>query len=289
MSKTAWVFPGQGSQTAGMGLDWLTHPHAQARFAEAEAILGWSVVEICRPPAPHLPQTRYTQPCLYVVESILADLYSEYLPDYLAGHSLGEYVALYRAGVVDFATGLAVVKRRAELMDQVSGGKMVALLEPDREQLTTLLAQNPDVVLANDNHPGQVVISGTPAAVEAVLREITVKRAVPLAVSGAFHSPLMAPAAEALNQYLESIPFADAQIPVLSNTDPTPTRAGDILKQKLRNQMTTGVRWRETVLNLAALQVKRVVELGPGKVLTGLVKRTAPEIELVNISSIPSL
>ncbi|MEN9214577.1 MAG: ACP S-malonyltransferase [Gloeomargarita sp. DG02_3_bins_56] len=289
MSKTAWVFPGQGSQTAGMGLDWLTHPHAQARFAEAEAILGWSVVEICRPPAPHLPQTRYTQPCLYVVESILADLYSEYLPDYLAGHSLGEYVALYRAGVVDFATGLAVVKRRAELMDQVSGGKMVALLEPDREQLTTLLAQNPDVVLANDNHPGQVVISGTPAAVEAVLREITVKRAVPLAVSGAFHSPLMAPAAEALNQYLESIPFADAQIPVLSNTDPTPTRAGDVLKQKLRNQMTTGVRWRETVLNLAALQVKRVVELGPGKVLTGLVKRTAPEIELVNISSIPSL
>ncbi|MEN9218264.1 MAG: ACP S-malonyltransferase [Gloeomargarita sp. DG_2_bins_126] len=289
MSKTAWVFPGQGSQTAGMGLDWLTHPHAQARFAEAEAILGWSVVEICRPPAPDLAQTRYTQPCLYVVESILADLYSEYLPDYLAGHSLGEYVALYRAGVVDFATGLAVVKRRAELMDQVSGGKMVALLEPDREQLTTLLAQNPDVVLANDNHPGQVVISGTPAAVDAVLREITVKRAVPLAVSGAFHSPLMAPPAEALNQYLETIPFADAQIPVLSNTDPTPTRAGDILKQKLRNQMTTGVRWRETVLNLAALGVKRVVELGPGKVLTGLVKRTAPEIELVNISSIPSL
>ncbi|MEN9217119.1 MAG: ACP S-malonyltransferase [Gloeomargarita sp. HHBFW_bins_162] len=286
MSKTAWVFPGQGSQTAGMGLDLLTHPHAQSRFAEAEQILGWSVAEICQPPAPHLQQTRYTQPCLYVVETILADLYAEYLPDYLAGHSLGEYVALYRAGVYDFATGLALVKRRAELMEQVSGGKMVALLEPDREQLTALLAQNPDVVLANDNHPGQVVISGTPSAVDALVKEITVKRAVPLAVSGAFHSPFMSVAAEALDRDLDTIPFQDAKIPVLSNTDPTPTTDGQLLKQKLRSQMTTGVRWRETVLNLANLGVTQVVELGPGKVLTGLVKRTVPEIELVNVSSL---
>jgi [acyl-carrier-protein] S-malonyltransferase len=286
MTKTAWVFPGQGSQTQGMGWDLLSHPHAQARFEEAEAILGWSVLEICQPPAPHLHQTRYTQPCLYVVETILADLYSEYPPDYLAGHSLGEYVALYRAGVYDFATGLALVKLRAELMDKVSGGKMVALLEPDREQLTALLAQATDVVLANDNHPGQVVISGTPAAVDALLGEITVKRAVPLAVSGAFHSPLMAEPAAHFHQYLEEIEFRDAKIPVLSNTDPTPTTDGQLLKQRLLTQMTTGVRWRETVLNLAALGVGQVIELGTGKVLTGLVKRTAPDIKLLNISSV---
>ncbi len=286
MTKTAWVFPGQGSQAQGMGGDLLTHPQAKARFEEAEAILGWSVLEVCQPPAPNLNQTRYTQPCLYVVETILADLYSEHPPDYLAGHSLGEYVALARAGVVDFATGLKLVKRRAELMAQVSGGKMVALLEPDREQLTALLAQATDVVLANDNHPGQVVISGTPAAVDALLGEITVKRAVPLAVSGAFHSPLMAEPAKALHTHLETIPFQDANIPVLSNTDPTPTTDGQLLKQKLLTQMTTGVRWRETVLNLAALGVGQVIELGPGKVLTGLVKRTAPDIKLLNIASV---
>jgi len=286
MTQTAWVFPGQGSQTAGMGLDLVAHPLAQERLALAQTILGWSVLDVCQPPAPQLSQTRYTQPCLYVVETILADLYTDHSPDYLAGHSLGEYVALYRAGVYDFATGLRLVKLRAELMDQASGGQMVALLEPDREQLAELLAQNPEVVLANDNHPGQVVISGTPTGVATLLAQIRVKRAVPLAVSGAFHSPWMAAAAAQLNEYLANVPFQDAQIPVLSNTDPTPTTAGALLKKRLLTQMTTGVRWRETVLNLAALGVTRVVELGPGKVLTGLVKRTVPAMELVNISSL---
>ncbi len=286
MNKTAWVFPGQGSQTAGMGWDLVAHPLAKARFEEAEAILGWSVLEVCQPPAPDLNQTRYTQPCLYVVEMILADLYSEHPPDYLAGHSLGEYVALGRAGVYDFATGLKLVKLRAELMDAVGGGKMVALLEPDREQLTALLASTTEVVLANDNHPGQVVISGTPAAVDALLGEITVKRAVPLAVSGAFHSHLMAEPAARFNQYLEKIAFQDATMPVLSNTDPTPTTDGQLLKQKLLTQMTTGVRWRETILHLAALGVTQIIELGPGKVLTGLVKRTVPDMKLLNITSI---
>jgi len=286
MTKTAWVFPGQGSQTAGMGLDLVAHPLAQERFATAQTILGWSVLDVCQPPAPDLHQTRYTQPCLYVVETILADLYTDHSPDYLAGHSLGEYVALYRAGVYDFATGLQLVKLRAELMDQASGGKMVALLEPDREQLAELLAQNPEVVLANDNHPGQVVISGTPTGVATLLAQIRVKRAVPLAVSGAFHSPWMAAAAAQLNEHLVTVPFQDAQIPVLSNTEPTPTTDGALLKKRLLTQMTSGVRWRETVLNLAALGVTRVVELGPGKVLTGLVKRTVPAMELVNISSL---
>ncbi|WP_448380150.1 ACP S-malonyltransferase [Gloeomargarita sp.] len=286
MSKTAWVFPGQGSQMAGMGLDLVAHPLAQERFATAQSILGWSVLEVCQPPAPLLSQTRYTQPCLYVVETILADVYPDHPPDYLAGHSLGEYVALYRARVYDFATGLRLVKLRAELMDQASGGQMVALLEPDREQLTALLAENAEVVLANDNHPGQVVISGTPAGVAALLAHIRVKRAVPLPVSGAFHSPWMATAAAQFNEYLETIPFQDAQIPVLSNTDPTPTTDGALLKQRLHTQMTTGVRWRETVLQLAALGVTQVIELGPGKVLTGLVKRTVPEMTLVNIGAL---
>ncbi len=286
MSKTAWVFPGQGSQIAGMGLDLVGHPLAQERFATAQSILGWSVLEVCQPPAPLLSQTRYTQPCLYVVETILADVYADHPPDYLAGHSLGEYVALYRARVYDFATGLQLVKLRAELMDQASGGQMVALLEPDREQLTALLADNAEVVLANDNHPGQVVVAGTPAGVAALLAHLRVKRAVPLPVSGAFHSPWMANAAAQFNEYLKTVPFGDAQVPVLSNTDPTPTTDGALLKQRLHTQMTTGVRWRETVLQLAALGVTQVIELGPGKVLTGLVKRTVPEMTLVNVAAL---
>ncbi|MCS7293650.1 MAG: ACP S-malonyltransferase [Gloeomargarita sp. SKYBB_i_bin120] len=284
--KTAWVFPGQGSQTAGMGLDLQRHPHAQNRFEEAAAILGWSVVECCTPPAEKLSQTRYTQPCLYVVETILADLYTAFMPDYVAGHSLGEFVALYRAGVYDFGTGLRLVKLRAELMDQASGGQMVALLEPDRDQLDQVLAQTSEVVLANDNHPGQVVISGTPVGIATVLDKVSVKRAVPLAVSGAFHSPFMAEAAAQFNAYLATVPFADARIPVLSNTDPTPSTDGALLKQRLLTQMTTGVRWREIVLQLAALGVTRAVELGPGKVLTGLIKRTVPEMELLNVATL---
>ncbi len=291
MTKTAWVFPGQGSQAIGMGMDLLELPEAMAKFEQAEPILGWSVIEVCQNQDDKVSHTLYTQPCLYVVESILVDLLKAkgQHPDYVAGHSLGEYSALYAAGVFGFEDGLRLIKRRAELMDSASDGMMAALLGFDRPQLERVLAKTPDAVLANDNNAGQVVISGTPEAVETVLTQVTSKRSVRLNISGAFHSPLMADAATQFKTVLDSVPFAAAQVPVLSNVDPTPSTDPAVLKDRLNRQMTGSVRWREISLQLPQEGVKRVVEVGPGKVLTGIIKRTCPDLVLENIGRFADL
>ncbi|MBD2195607.1 MULTISPECIES: ACP S-malonyltransferase [Calothrix] len=293
MTKTAWVFPGQGSQAIGMGIDLLDIPLAKERFAEAETILGWSVIEKCQSEVEELSRTLYTQPCLYVVETILADLTRErgQQPDLVAGHSLGEYIALYVAGVFGWAEGLRLVKRRAELMDSVSGGMMAALMNFDREQLDTAIAATPDAVLANDNSPAQVVISGTPDAVQKVMSEVKAKRAIPLKVSGAFHSPLMQAASQEFQEILASVEFQPANVPVVSNVEPAPSIEPENLKQRLINQMTGSVRWREISLLLPTIGIEKVVEIGPGNVLTGLIKRTTSDLSLENIrnaSELPS-
>ncbi|MBF2048989.1 MAG: ACP S-malonyltransferase [Leptolyngbya sp. IPPAS B-1204] len=291
MTKTAWVFPGQGSQAIGMGADLYSLAAAQAKFQQAEQILGWSVPEICQNLDDKVSRTLYTQPCLYVVESILADLMRDRgeQPDLVAGHSLGEYVALYVAGVFDFESGLRLVKRRAELMDAASEGVMAALLGFDREQLEQQIAQTPDVVLANDNNAGQVVISGSIEAVDAILANVKAKRAVKLNVSGAFHSPLMAGAAAEFQEVLDQVEFRSARVPVLSNVDPTPATDAEVLKDRLNRQMTGSVRWREISLQMPEAGIERVVEVGPGKVLTGIIKRTCPTLELVNVSTLSEL
>ena len=291
MTKTAWVFPGQGSQAIGMGMDLLDISYAKDRFDLAEEILGWSVIEICQSEDDKISRTLYTQPCMYVVESILADLLREkgQQPDLVAGHSLGEYIALYVAGVFEWSAGLRLIQRRAELMDSVAGGMMAALIGFDREQLEQQIQQTADVVLANDNSPAQVVISGTPAAVEAVISQVKKKRAIPLKVSGAFHSPFMAAAATEFQQVLESVTFKPAQIPVLSNVEPIPSMDTQVLKERLSRQITGSVRWRETSLRLPEEGIERVVEIGPGTVLTGLIKRTCPDLTLENISSLENL
>jgi [acyl-carrier-protein] S-malonyltransferase len=291
MTKTAWVFPGQGSQAIGMGADLYEFPEAQSKFEQAEQILGWSVPAVCQDEGDKVSKTLYTQPCLYVIESILADLMWEQgqRPELMAGHSLGEFVALYAAKVFDFETGLRLVKRRAELMDAASEGIMAALLGFDRDQLEQQISQTPDVVLANDNNAGQVVISGTEAAVESVLANVKSRRAVKLNVSGAFHSPLMSAAAAEFQQALEAITFRAAHVPILSNVDPTPVTEGIVLKDRLIRQMTGSVRWREITLQLADKGIDRIIEIGPGKVLTGIIRRTCPDIALENVSSLAEI
>ncbi|MGB5133720.1 MAG: acyltransferase domain-containing protein [Prochlorococcaceae cyanobacterium] len=305
----AWVFPGQGSQKVGMADGVIELPGARERFAQASSLLGRDLLAICSggegtgsedsggegsggsgEPV-DLNDTRNTQPALFVVESLLVDalLAQGRRPDLVAGHSLGELVALYAAGVFDADTGLALVRRRSELMAAAGGGAMTAVMGFDRAEMENLVAATDGVVIANDNSSAQVVLSGTPDAVAQVSGTLRCKRAVPLAVSGAFHSPFMAGAAAAFAADLEAIAFADASVPVLSNTDPTPETSGAALKDRLRRQMTTGVRWRETMDALAAAGIDTAVEIGPGTVLSGLIKRSCAGISTAGIATAADL
>ncbi|MEB3235556.1 MAG: ACP S-malonyltransferase [Cyanobacteriota bacterium] len=290
--SNAWVFPGQGSQKLGMATAVLDLPGARERFATASDLLGRDLLAICAGEGEgDLNDTRNTQPALFVVESLLVDgLRSQGRSAQLvAGHSAGELVALYAAGVLDAETGLQLMKTRSDLMAAAGGGAMTAVMGFDRAQLEQLVAATDGVVIANDNSDAQVVISGSPEAVASVSSQLTCKRAVPLAVSGAFHSPFMADAAAAFAQVLESMPFADAQIAVLSNTDPTPETRGAALKQRLQSQMTSGVRWRETMQRLEAEGINVAVEVGPGNVLSGLIKRSCPSITTAQIAGTADL
>ena len=290
----AWVFPGQGSQKVGMADQAMTLSGANERFALASELLGRDLLAICRgdgaeqsdDPLLNLNDTRNTQPALFVVESLLVDnlLKQGREAKLVAGHSLGELVALYAAGVFDLETGLRLMKTRSELMASAGSGAMTALIGFDRDQLNDLVAQTDGVSIANDNSDAQVVLSGQPAAVEAVSSTIKCKRAIPLAVSGAFHSPFMAAAADQFGETLNNTNFRDARIPVLSNSEPTPTVKGDVLKDRLRAQMTTGVRWRETMTALTDNGIDTLVEIGPGNVLSGLAKRSMSGITTAQIA-----
>jgi [acyl-carrier-protein] S-malonyltransferase len=294
----AWVFPGQGSQKAGMAAGVLELPGARERFAEASELLGRDLLAICSGEGlgdagdpSDLNDTRNTQPALFVVESLLVDgLRAQGRgADLVAGHSLGELVALYAAGVFDAATGLRLMRRRSELMAAAGGGAMTAVIGFDRGELEALVAGTEGVVIANDNSDAQVVLSGTPTAVAAVSGALRCKRAIPLPVSGAFHSPFMAEAAAAFAADLEAVPFADATIPVLSNTDPTPATAGEVLKERLLRQMVSGVRWRETMDALQAAGIDTAVEIGPGNVLSGLIKRSCAGMTTAQIAAAADL
>lgn len=289
----AWVFPGQGSQKAGMADPVLTLPGAQERFDLASELLGRDLLAICRGEVSgsadpsDLNDTRNTQPALFVVESLIVDelLRQSREPDLVAGHSLGELVALYAAGVFDAATGLALMQRRSELMANAGGGAMTAVIGFDRSELEEVVSATQGVVIANDNSDAQVVLSGSPAAVNSVSEAVSCKRAIPLAVSGAFHSPFMAKAADAFATHLDGLSFQDARFPVLSNTDPTPSLDSAELKQRLRRQMTTGVRWRETMTGMTSAGVDTLVEIGPGNVLSGLAKRAMKGVTTSQLAS----
>ncbi len=289
----AWVFPGQGSQKVGMAETLLSLPNAVERFETASKLIGRDLLAICNGKGPEnspldeLNQTINTQPGLFLVESLLVDDLKKQgrKASLVAGHSLGELVALYAAEVFDWDTGLKLMIQRSELMSKAKNGTMTAVLGFDRPQLEDLIKDTQDVVIANDNSEFQVVLSGQPESIKKIVNQITCKRAIQLPVSGAFHSPLMNEAAELFSSELDNIQFNEAIFPVISNTDPTPTSNGNLLKERLKQQMTTGVRWRETMDTLASKGIKTVVEIGPGNVLSNLIKRSIKGITTTQLST----
>ena len=292
----AWVFPGQGSQKVGMADPLIELPGADERFQIASEVLGRDLLAICRGEAgdaelSDLNDTRNTQPALFVTESLLVDslIAQGREAELLAGHSLGELVALYAAGVFDLETGLNLMKTRSELMAKAGGGAMTAVIGFDRSELTERVAASEGVHIANDNSDAQVVLSGQPDALESVCTNLRCKRAIPLAVSGAFHSPFMQDAADRFAGELDRVVFQDARVPILSNSDPTPSRSGEELKQRLKQQMTSGVRWRETMQRFQDADIQTLVEIGPGNVLSGLAKRSTTGITLAQIAGAADL
>ncbi len=284
--KTAWVFPGQGSQVLGMGVDLWNVPTARARFDRAERILGWSVAEVCSQPD-RLLRTSYCQPAIFAISTILADLVRENgnVPDYVAGYSLGEYTALYVAGVLDFETGLRLLQYRGQIMDAAPPGRMVALSGCDRILLQQCVDNIADVELINDD-PNQFVISGIDSAIATIIANINPRKIVPIMVSKPFHTQLMRPVELAYQKILDRVNFTAAQIPILSNLDPTPTVNPLLIKDRLRQQMTHKIRWQETIGRFVQEGVTTIIEIGPSMVLTPQLKRGNLAIALKNVTNL---
>ena len=293
----AWVFPGQGSQKLGMANSLLELPGSRDRFELASEILGrdlWKICcgeEISSEAIFDLNDTRNTQPALFVVESLLVDdlKRQERKTQIIAGHSLGEIVGLYAADVLDAEEALLLLKKRSELMAAAGGGAMIAVLGFDRNELDDLIRETEGAAIANDNSESQVVLSGSPQAVRKVADNLKCKRAIPLQVSGAFHSIFMTEASQNFAEEIDQLTFRDAQVPVLCNVDPTPTSKGEILKERLKKQMTTGVRWRETMNVLKNEGITTMIEIGPGNVLSGLAKRSMKGVLTSQISNASDL
>ncbi len=292
--KTAFLFPGQGSQFVGMGKDLAAaSPAARALFAEADESLQVKLSELCwNGPEADLNDTYNTQPVLFIHSmaalAALGEKLGDFKPAYVAGHSLGEISAVVAADGLNFVDGLGLVRERGRLMKHagtVSPGGMAAILNLDVEALTAACAEaaaatGKIVQIANDNCPGQIVISGDTVALEKAMELAKAKgarRAQKLPISIAAHSPLMEAVVGEYGNYVEGLPLIESLLPVIGNANAQPLSDIDSIRAELIGQLTTRVRWTESIRYLVAQGVTTFVELGPKDVLTGLLKRIAPE------------
>ena len=286
--KTAYIFPGQGSQFTGMGEAlYNSNESARAMFEKANRILGFRITDIMfSGTAEQLKQTQVTQPAIFLHSAILARHLPDFHPDMVAGHSLGEFSALVAAGALNFEDGLKLVAIRAQAMQKAcmtNPGTMAAILmlPADKvEEICVAVSEElgEDVVAANYNCEGQIVISGTIDAVNKACercKEAGARRALPLPVGGAFHSPLMAPARTELAEAIEKIVFNTPACPVYQNFTAQATCDPDTIKSNLLAQLTAPVKWTQTVRNMVADGAASFIEIGPGKVLQGLTGKTA--------------
>lgn len=304
----ALVFPGQGSQVVGMGYDLYTEvPAARTVFDHADAELGISLSQLCfSGPEENLTATENAQPALLTMSiavlrtiEMLVDSSRALTVTAVAGHSLGEYSALVAAGGCDFPAALRLVRRRGELMAAAREGMMAAVMGLDEDQLADLCRQASvrsagseqaaSVVIANYNAPGQLVVSGAADAVQEVLRlakEQGARRTVPLKVSAGFHSPLMQSAAEGLRPDIEAASIHDLHTPLIGNVTATPLHVAADVRSELLAQIASPVRWSASVQRMAEMGIDTFVEIGPGKVLSGLIKRIAPQARCFNAGTL---
>jgi [acyl-carrier-protein] S-malonyltransferase len=304
MSKQAWVFPGQGSQILGMLSELATeYSIIQDTFAQASEALGYDLWDVVQNDEQKLNQTHITQPALlaasYAIYRLLLDKGLSQ-PAYMAGHSLGEYSALVCAGVIEFADAVKLVEARGQFMQQAvpaGVGAMYAIIGLDDDKVIASCkqaqAETSEVVAAvNFNSPGQIVIAGNKGAAEVaanLCKEQGAKRALPLAVSAPSHCALMKPAAEQLASLLKNIQFHAPKVPVINNVDVACPDDPKAIKQALVEQLYSPVRWTETVTKLVELKVEALLEVGPGKVLTGLTKRIDKGLSCTAINTVDTI
>lgn len=285
----AYIFPGQGAQFVGMGLDlYEKYPLAQELFENANEILGFTITDtMFEGTASDLRETKVTQPAIFLHSVILSKVMGgAFKPDMVAGHSLGEFSALVANGTLNFEDGLRLVSQRALAMQKAcesQPGTMAAVLNLEDEVVEKICGDTPGIVVAaNYNCPGQLVISGEVDAIHLAcekLKEAGARRAMVLPVGGAFHSPLMQPAREELAAAIESTSFDSSNCPIYQNVTATAVINGDEIKKNLIAQLTAPVKWTQSVQNMVKAGATLFTEVGPGKVLQGLVKKIEPTVE----------
>jgi [acyl-carrier-protein] S-malonyltransferase len=288
--KTAFIFPGQGSQFVGMGKGF-----ADKLLDQANQILGFDLKKIVLGgPEEDLKKTEITQPAIFVISVAMCESLKvkRVAFDLVAGHSLGEYSALYAAGAISFADGAKILNLRGKFMQEavpLGEGAMAALLGGESETIAQICTEIGNVWPANFNSPGQVVISGRKAAVEKAaekLKAAGVKKIIPLAVSAPFHCPLMQPAADKLAVELKKMAINDAKVPVIANVNASPVTKGEEIRELLIKQVTAPVLWEASIKQMIADGATRFIEVGPGKVLSGLIKKIDPKVEVKNYDEV---